>query len=547
MTDTRHTIIRSAAQFFSGTMMSRITGLLRDMSLAYAFGTESAVAALLVAFRFAHLLRRLLGEGAMQTALIPYFEELRAVSKQRAARFFCDLALSLTLLLTIFISIVMAALWGLLTLNLFSPGNAEIIWLTFLMMPSLLFICLFGVNASLLQCEKKYFISSAAPVIFNLFWILGIFFSSHLAPSDAMMNLSFYIILACMAQWAVTLPKTYQIIVDNGVSLFFKVRNCFSFDVRNLAKPLILGIVGVAASQINNALDSVFARWADEEGPALLWYAIRLQQLPLALFGIALSGALLPPLARAIKANDLSRFQHFLDFAVRRTLLLMIPITIALFIFGDSCVAFIYGHGDFTDTSIVGTTQSLWGYTLGLVPMCLILVLAPAFYAKGDYRTPSIAAVGSMVINILLNSLFVAKFGWGAASIALATSISAWCNLFWLGIMLNKLVSGTTFNDDSKVNSKGISWETFQWYREAIKLTFISLTAGAAAILVDSSLRGEFTPFLILNGITPDYSSPFIAQASHLVVNGLVFLGGLVVMLTAKRFMIGWLIRTPSR
>ena len=506
-------------------MLSRVTGLLRDVSLAYAFGTESAIAALLVAFRFAHLLRRLLGEGAMQTALIPHFEELRKSSKERAARFFCDLTLSLTILLVILIAVIMLVLWWILNLNIFNTGNNEIIWLTFLMMPSLLFICLFGINASLMQCEKIYFVSSAAPIVFNLVWIIGIFCTSDLPSTDAMTFLSIFIGVACLAQWAVTIPKTYSIISKCGVTSILRQLQCYSIDVRKLAKPLALGIIGIAASQVNNALDSIFARWADDQGPALLWYAIRLQQLPLAIFGIALSGALLPPLSRAIKANDTHQFQHFLDFAFRRIMALMIPITFALFIMGDLCVSLIYGHGDFSTASIVGTTQSLWGYTAGLVPMALILVLAPAFYAKGDFRTPSIAAVASMLMNVLLNGLLVGGFGLGAASIAIATSISAWFNLIYLGIQL------------TKVAPDGAPWNLFHWPRHAMNFTLASIVAAIAVITLDNGLWNTFTPYEIILGEFPTYTASFFTQAIHLSLDGIIFLGvlGLIAYLFKLR------------
>ncbi len=518
MADTLKTISRSAAHFFSGTLLSRITGMLRDVAMAYVFGTQSFVAALLVAFRFAHLLRRLLGEGAMQTALIPHFEELRKESEVTAATFFRDLAFSLTILLTFLIVVIMCFLWGLLEYDVFNVGNAEIAWLTLVMMPSLLFICLFGINASLMQCEKNYFVSSAAPVMFNLIWIVGVFYAGTMPQQTAMTSLSLFIVLACFAQWVVTLPRTYAILVAHGLTRVFKGIKLYSFNVRRLAVPLALGIMGVAAAQVNNALDAVFARWADEEGPALLWYAIRLQQLPLALFGIALSGALLPPLARAIKGENWDQFQQFLDFAFRRTLAFMVPITVALFVFGDSCVAFIYGHGDFTSDSVVGTVKSLWGYAVGLIPMALVLVLAPAFYAKGDYRTPSIVAVWSMALNIALNTIAVAILGLGAASIALATSISAWFNMGWLTFSLRR---STSLQSDHGA---------FEWLPSALKITGISFIAAVVVILMRSFLWGQISPFEFFWGEVPDYRLPFFVQVFHLAFEGVVFLVMVVVM-----------------
>lgn len=521
--DSNRSIFRSAARFFSGTMLSRITGMLRDICMAYAFGTQSAIAALLIAFRFAHLLRRLLGEGAMQTALIPYFEELRKDSPARAGHFFCDLTVTLTYLLLGMIFLIMANLGILLKWGGLNHGNEEIAWLTLLMMPSLLFICLFGINASLMQCEKSFFASSVAPVTFNLFWIIGILFSSQFPLPQAMATLSLFVVGACFAQWAATLPKTYSILKNFELNGLWKNGKRWSKDVLQLGKPLALGIIGVGASQINNALDAVFARWADDEGPAILWYAIRLQQLPLALFGIAIANALLPPLARAGKTHDHLQFKRFLDFATRKTLALMFPITILFFLLGDACIKLIYGHGDFTSLSVVNTTLSLWGYAIGLIPMSLVLILAPAFYSKGNYHTPSQAAVGVMILNGLLNTFMIAVLELGTTSVAIATSVSAWVNLFWLGWALRK----------------EISWMNRDFAIQTSKIALATGLAAGATFLLNYLIGGNFTAWEILQQKTPDYNLSFIDQAMSLSLNGAAFLIVLIVsaiVLKAKDF-----------
>jgi len=503
MTDTKKNLIQSALKFFSGTMLSRITGLLRDISMAYAFGADSFVAALLVAFRLANLLRRLLGEGAMQNAFIPHFETLKKENPFRAGEFFCRLTGSLSLALVVLILAVMGALSAMLSLNFFNQGNAQIAWLTLLMMPSLLFICLFGINASFLQCNKSYFTPGVAPALFNLVWILGVICTKHFGSEAAMTYLAVFIVIGFIVQWAATLPKVFSQLAEWGVRkrMIFQL----SDDVKMLIKPLGLGIIGVAASQINNALDALFARFADPSGPALLWYAIRLQQLPLALFGITLSGVLLPPLSRAIKTNDEAQYLYFLNFAFSKTLLLMIPMTLLLFVLGDKCVALIFGHGDFSDASIAGTTLSLWGYAAGLLPMALILVLAPAYYAKGDYHTPTKAATSAMIINILLNTIFAVYLGLGAFSIALATSISAWLNFFWLIACFKPL-------------------PILSWSKQAGLLVLFSIAASISVIAIDQFLWNDLHLFAIINGEVPNYSVSWLKLFIHLCADSLVFI-----------------------
>ncbi len=455
MQDTSLTILHSAKRFFSGTLLSRITGLGRDVALAFAFGTDSALAAFLVAFRFAHLLRRLLGEGAFQTAFIPAFEGLRHESNLRAGRFFADLYAALSILLILLISIGLAGGTALLWHIELNPGNAEIVKLTLLMLPSLLFICLFGLNASLLQCEKYYFLPAFAPTAFNLFWIVGALSLKGLPTVVAMPRLALFINVACFCQWLVTAPTTWQIVKNLGVMNIWKNLHPLATDLKKLTAPMLLGLIGIGASQINNALDAVFARYASLEGPAYLWYAIRIQQLPLGLIGIALSGALLPALARTINVNgveleNLKKFKELLNSTLKKCLLLMLPITIGMFLFGRFGIQLIYGHGDFDAAAVTETTYCLWGYALGLIPMALVLILAPGFYAQKNYRLPTQASVASMVLNVILNCWFVFGLHWGAASIAITTSLSAWLNYFWLAYAMHRELGNKRYKELSK-------------------------------------------------------------------------------------------------
>ena len=438
MKDTIQTIRRSSHRFFSGTVLSRASGMLRDMSMAYAFGTQPSIAAFMVAFRFAHLLRRLFGEGALQSAFIPEFEALRHKSEQRAIAFFRSLVIVLALFLTALIVICCGIIACFLWLGNIHPDNQEILSLTLIMLPSLLFICLFGLNTSLLQCEKSYFIPSVAPVAFNGIWVASVFYLRDMPAEQAMPWLSFGVVIACLCQWLMTVPKTWRSIKNfiSSASFWLSIRNAAP-DLLQMSRPLILGVLGVAASQINNAIDTLFARFADSEGPALLWYAIRIQQLPLALFGIAIAGAILPPLSRALKAGRQEEYHHFLQDALMQTLVFMLPLTAALFAMGDISVNFLYGRGDFGSQSVIQTTYCLWAYGIGLLPSALVLILAPAYYARSNYTLPALVSFATMLVNVFLNSLFIIGFGWSAVSVAIATSMSAWINFMVLGWRLS--------------------------------------------------------------------------------------------------------------
>lgn len=504
--DTHDSVFRAVKHFFSGTMLSRITGLARDMAMTFFFGASPLIAAFMMAFRFSNLLRRIFGEGPLQSALIPHFEEIRKEDPQRAKIFFKEVKATIFSLLFVITILVEVSLWMVLYLGDLNENNAEIIRLTALMFPGIIFICLYGINSSLLQCEHKYFITGVAPVAFNLIWVLAVIILRNTALDEAMTTLSFFIVLAYLFQWLITVPSTWKFLKGG------KFGTLFSKDVRKLAAPVLLGIIGVSAAQVNSTLDPIFARSADLEGPAYLWYAIRLQQLPLALLGIAFSGALLPSLSRAVKAGDLNKYFSLLHFGLRRSFGLMIPITFALIAMGSSCVTLLYGRGAFSDKAIYETIYCLWGYVLGLLPMTAVLLFAAAFYAKNDFSKSAKASLLSMLINVLLNSLFVFGMGMGSASVAFATSIASLFNALFMFRTLPR-------NADKK---SGIGSSVLR-VGVASSIAFVATIAFGHFFLQDATLT------MALTSTVPQFSREFMQQCTMLCLEGLCFTAVLIV------------------
>ncbi|MDB6081874.1 MAG: hypothetical protein JWO53_1146 [Chlamydiia bacterium] len=512
--DSITSIKQSATRFLSGTALSRVTGMLRDMVLAFSFGTNEAIAALFVAFRLSHVCRRLFGEGALQSAFIPLFEELRKDTPERAFRFFRDLSVLLTFFLIGLIICSMAGLGISLHVVNWSEGNREIIKLMIILMPSLLPICLFGVNSALLQCQKHYFTAGIAPAFFNISITIGALFLCNSKPIEAMPYIATSIVIGCVFQWFVTIPSILRHLRPMLQGKLFDTLKLFSDDIKRLGGPLALGLLGVGASQINNAVDALFSRYADLEGPAQLWYGLRLLQLPLALFGIAISGAILPPLSRAIQAGNKQEYLHFLEFALRRVTAFLLPCTVVLYVMGTHIINLVYGRGDFQAHSIFTTSGCLHGYALGLLPMGFIIVLAPAFYAHKDYRTPAIGAIISLVTNLILNAFMVFVLEWKALSVALATSISSWVNVLFLYKYIKKQ-SGHIISEEGA--------------QEFLKVVGISVVAGVitwcieAQFLIPASLFTIFTNTAELLPVTTFDQFTALAIPTGIFI-GLVFL-----------------------
>lgn len=419
-------------RFFSGMMLSRVSGLGRDLSMAYAFGDHPMVAAFIVAFRFANVLRRFFGEGPLQSAFIPQFEGLRNKNQEEAYAFFRKLTVLIGGLVLLLIGV--GELGIKFSLPFWSEGNQEILVLTKWMFPSLFFISLYGLNVSFLQCHNRFFVSSMAPFLCNAMWIVGAFTLKNLPMERAMLGLSKMVLVGFIIQWMVT---AFQMLKTMGTAKWL-TRDLFHPEVKTLAKAFSLGALGVGAMQINSFLDAIFARYSHLSGPVYLWYANRFQQLTLAIFGIAAVNTLIPVLSRAIKGGEIEKAKGIFSFGCRRVILMMVPMTCAIGVFGFSAIDMVFGRGSFNLYAVNQTTGCLVAYALGLLPSALVMYYSAVLYAEGNFKTSPLFSLMTMGINIALNSIFVFGLGMGPISTALATSMGAWCNFMALRAVLKQ-------------------------------------------------------------------------------------------------------------
>ncbi|MCB1082079.1 MAG: murein biosynthesis integral membrane protein MurJ, partial [Chlamydiia bacterium] len=413
-------------RFFSGMMLSRVSGLGRDLSMAYAFGDHPMVAAFIVAFRLANVLRRFFGEGPLQSAFIPQFEGMKKESREEAYAFFRKLTVCVGALVLLIIGVGELGIHS--SLSLWSEKNQEVLVLMKWMLPTLFFISLYGLNVSFLQCHSRFFVSSMAPFLCNAMWIIGALTLKNLPMERAMLGLAKMVLVGFIIQWMVT---AFQMLKVMGTKKWLG-GSFFPKEVKTLAKAFSLGAFGVGAMQINSFLDAIFSRCAHISGPVYLWYASRFQQLALAIFGIAAVNTLVPLLSQAIKGKELERARGIFSFGFKKVALLMVPMTFAIGALGFSAIDLVLGRGSFTPYATDQTAQCLIVYGLSLLPSTLVMIDSAVFYAEGDFKTPAYFSLMTVGINGALNSLFVFGLGLGPVSIALATSASAWCNFIGL-------------------------------------------------------------------------------------------------------------------
>ena len=419
--DKQHQVLAFVKRFLAGTLLSRIFGAARDVVMAFCFASAPEVGSFMVAYRLSNLFRRLLGEGSLQSGFTPFYI---ALDEKKGAYFYRDLTVSLFAVLFGIVGLCQALLF--LGSGFLPESWQEIITLTNCMLPGVIFICLSALNSALLQAKKSFFSSSIAPVLFNVIWILFCFLSYSLKIGDAMKLLSLGVCFAYFAQWVLTVVFAQKhLLLSSKECLSFRL---FSDDVKKIIKPVLLGALGIGASQINSASDAIFSRLADLEGPAYLWYSIRFQQLPIGLFAVALSSAMLPMLSKAFADDDKHAYAELLHKSLRNALAFMLPFTFLLIFLGPMGMNVLYGHGAFSKYALQETSFCLWGYCLGLVPSTIVMLLVNGFYARKSFHLPMICSVMSIIVHIGINTLLVFGFHLGAVSIAISISVSSFFN-----------------------------------------------------------------------------------------------------------------------
>lgn len=431
MKDSTKSLTRSFSSYSFGVILSRVSGLARDVCLAFFFGTSGIIAGFMVAFRFANLLRRIIAESPLSSSFVPAFESVKNRSVKEGFVFTKDLFYTLLLLSTLLSFSLIALVEGFrFFLNDFHSAK-EILSLTSLMFPSLIFITLYGLSSSFLQCEKRYFLPASAPIFFNLSWILWMAYAAML-KLGSLKVLSIGVVFAFFVQWLIVAIPIFRMLRGELSIKEITRPRLFHESLRGMLKPFLMGAIGIGATQINSALDSLFARFADPSGPAYLWYAIRVQQVPIALFGVAVTAAILPPLTRAIKAKDDLLFKTLFKHGFKKSFAFMSLSFFGLISLGSLATAVLFARGEFTSASSLMTSRCLLAYSLGLIPHGLMLILASSFYANSDFKTPMRASLYSVFINALLNAVLVFGAGLGSISVAIATSATSLFNFLYL-------------------------------------------------------------------------------------------------------------------
>jgi putative peptidoglycan lipid II flippase len=417
------------------TLLSRITGFVRDTLLAVFFGAGIAMDAFVVAFRIPNLLRRLFAEGAFSQAFVPVLGEYRQRRGEEATRELAGKVLSLLAVALFFVTlagIVAAPLVVYVSAAGFAKDAdkfALAVDLIRICFPYILFISLVSFSAGLLNTYGAFKAPAFTPVLLNLSFIA---FALLVAPrlERPVMALAWAVFFGGIAQLVFQLPFLRRIGMlpsprwdprDEGVIRILK-----------LMAPAALG---VSVAQVSLLINTQIASWLPNGAVSWLYYADRLMEFPSALLGVALGTVLLPSLVRHHQADDAGSYSRLLDWGLRVTLLLALPAAVALGLLAVPLISTLFWHGDvFTQHDVMMTRSALIAYAAGLGGIILVKVLAPGFYARQNIRTPVKIAVITLVATQFMNLALIGPLKH--AGLALAIGLGACLNA---GLLYYKL------------------------------------------------------------------------------------------------------------
>ena len=441
----RVSLLKAASTVSLLTLASRVTGLLRDLLMASMFGANALTDAFNVAFRIPNLFRRLFAEGAFSQAFVPVLAATKAKEGDEATRLLiANVATVLTwaLVLTCVLGVLGAPLLVWLLASGLQQNGASYdaaVLMTRWMFPYIGFMSLVALSAGVLNTWKRFVVPAATPVLLNVSMIGAALiaaprFAAHgIEPIYAM---AAGVMLGGVLQLAVQLPALRRLGLLPRIGLRWSTVHAAWQDagVRRILSLMAPALLGVGVAQISLMINTQIASYLAPGSVSWLFYADRLMEFPTALLGVALGVVLTPQLAAAKAAADAERYSAMLDWGLRLVVVLAVPCAVALLVFAEPLVATLFHRGALTERDVGKIALALAGYGAGLVGLVAIKVLAPAYYASQDIRTPVKIAVVVLVITQLLNLAFVP---WLAhTGLALSIGLAALVNAAWLLVVL---------------------------------------------------------------------------------------------------------------
>ncbi|MBP02757.1 MAG: murein biosynthesis integral membrane protein MurJ [Rhodospirillaceae bacterium] len=430
------TLLHAFATVSSITMVSRITGFVRDIIIAATLGAGFATDAFLVAFQFPNLFRRFFAEGAFSAGFVPIFAEVVESNGIKEAQKFANQVLSLLALILLVFVILMMILMPFL-IYVIAPGFAKFpgqiektVELARVTFPYLFFISIVSLQSGILNALTKFAAAAATPIILNLTLITSVLISLKFNKDEAL-----------FLAWGVCVSGALQVVWLMGHLRRNKVSLKFTYPMWNprvlrLLKLILPVAFGASLYQLNLLIDKILATLVSSGAVSWLYFADRVNQLPIGVIGVGIGVVLLPVLVKSIHKGENEQALEAQERAVRISILLSIPACVGLLLLSNPIISTLFERGEFTVTDRLAASSALAAFACGLPAYILIKALVPGFFSRNDTLTPVKISAFAMALNIILNLILMSKFGH--VGIAMATAISAWCNAGLLAVFLYK-------------------------------------------------------------------------------------------------------------
>ena len=429
-------LLRSIITVGGLTMVSRVLGFCRDIMIATFLGAGVIADVFFVAFKAPNLFRRLFAEGAFNAAFVPQFVDILEHDGKIKARIFAEQALSILLWSTL-VFVVCVQIFMPYVMIGFAPGfknNTEqfnlAVLLTRITFPYLLFISVASLMSGVLNSLGKFAAAAATPILLNICLISSLIILARYTntPAHAL-------------AWGVTIAGIVQFIwllFNCGWAGFWLrlIRPQFNNNISKMIRRILPAAVGAGVYQISLLIDTIIASLLPSGSISFLFFADRVNQLPLGVVGVAVGTALLPLMSRQLSAADYKGALNSQNRAIELSLFLTLPAAIGLVVLAEPTISVLFERGAFDAVSARSTAEALAMYALGLPAYVVIKALVPGFFAREDTATPVKIAVVSLLINVILNIILMDPFLH--VGIAAATAISAWCNALALAFILKR-------------------------------------------------------------------------------------------------------------
>ncbi|MFT5181126.1 MAG: putative peptidoglycan lipid II flippase [Alphaproteobacteria bacterium] len=503
-------LFRSIATVGGWTMGSRVLGFVRDILIASLLGAGQVTDAFFVALQLPNIFRRLFAEGAFNAAFVPLFAGELTQSGRAAARAFAERVFGVMLVVliafSVLVEIFMPEVMGVIAGGFRDDPEKFDLAVDFarLTFPYLMFVSLAAMLSGILNTLERFVAAAAAPILLNIILIGALLGVTRGWLPDPGLALSWGVLLAGIGQLA-----WLALACSRAGLLPYVPRLVMGPKVRRLFVLMGPGIIGAGVYQINVLIGVRLASELPEGSVSFLYFADRVNQLPLGVVGAAVGVALLPLLSRQLKAGDVAGARESQNRAIEFAMLLTLPATAALLVLPAPIVTVLFQRGAFGGEAAQATAAALAAFASGLPAYVLIKALAPGFFAREDTATPVKIAVGALILNVVVAlSLmpFLAHVG-----IALATAISAWANATALAVLLYR--RGLLAPDE----------------RLKIRLVRVVLCSAAMAIILWLAVRG-LAPWLVAG------SFQGIAALALVVIVGMAVYGVLAHMLGVMRW-----------